>query len=276
MFGCLMYRIEPDWGSGNTDQKPFYGDGPYFIILSRIILLIGIELCYILRYVQRTGRETHPWSMRQMGIYQKFDFSKKSSNWIFLQPSSQAKKLAMHRPHVQASHPLEAHIEILSSTLDAWRWYLNGLDHTTRSLVCTKTTLKQGEKVLMLSYSLQSQIARLTGSTNQAPESIDFEIAFGNLQRLQYVQDCLQDSLTVLRVNIEVLNGLQTLEKSSSFQEYYVKDKAHRAISTKLQMCLSCFRYHQNMAEDSLSRTRRVSLLVRRISVSPRLLLSDL
>ena len=136
MFGCYFYRIEPDWGFRDASQEPFYGEQRRFGPVFQGVWLMCAELCYILRYVQKTGRDTHPWSVRQTGVYQKYDFNEKSSNWIFLQPSSQAKRLATPKPDVPTENPLDTHVLILSSTVDAWRWYLKELDQKIRSLVC--------------------------------------------------------------------------------------------------------------------------------------------
>lgn len=131
-----MYRIEPDWGFSDVIQENFYGEQRGGSPIFQGVWLMGAELCYNLRYVQKSGRETHPWSVRQMGVYQKFDFNESSSTWIFLQPTCQVKRLAIAMPNQRTRHPLDTHISILSSTTEAWRWYLKELDQTIRSLVC--------------------------------------------------------------------------------------------------------------------------------------------
>ena len=46
------------------------------------------EFCYNFKYVAQNGRpDRNPWSIRQVGIYEKFNVETGQSVWIVLQPS---------------------------------------------------------------------------------------------------------------------------------------------------------------------------------------------
>lgn len=48
-------------------------------------------MCYNIRYVELNGRNNgDPWSLRQIGVYEKINLETQSSYWILLQPSSAA------------------------------------------------------------------------------------------------------------------------------------------------------------------------------------------
>ena len=47
------------------------------------------EICYNIQYVEKHGRSSgYPWSLRQVGVYQKHDLNSHRSRWILLHPSS--------------------------------------------------------------------------------------------------------------------------------------------------------------------------------------------
>jgi len=93
------------------------------------------EMFYNLRYVEETGRNTHPWSIRRMGVYQKFSAQTNSSVWILIQPTLAAKRLArISTESTYIFHP-SMHVTLISSTLRKWRGYLRDLDRNIRDKV---------------------------------------------------------------------------------------------------------------------------------------------
>ena len=47
------------------------------------------EICYNVRYIDRNGRKDEdPWSLRQIGVYERYNVEKQSSVWFLLQPSA--------------------------------------------------------------------------------------------------------------------------------------------------------------------------------------------
>ena len=51
------------------------------------------EFCYNVKYVARNGRPgRNPWSIRQVGIYERLNVKTGQSVWIVIQPSDQVRK----------------------------------------------------------------------------------------------------------------------------------------------------------------------------------------
>ena len=121
----------------------------------------------------------------------------------------------------------------------------------------------QGSRTLMLNSWLQSQCARFSSSSSRSQEVIDFGVAFSTVQRLQHIQETLQDAVTILRTNTEISNGLKALEESLSARGFRPNRRNPRVMLDKLQICVSRFRQHQSMAEDTMGRAKAISLLVR-------------
>jgi hypothetical protein len=85
---------------------------------------------YTFRYAEYVGRREGPWVIRQMGVYQKFDFRKKTSLCILVNavPSSAAysrvlESCSNHQQQMQSS-PLWLHSVIHASYFMRWREYI--------------------------------------------------------------------------------------------------------------------------------------------------------
>ena len=76
----------------NPRQPYLYGISvPSQLSYSRLIPIS--ELCYIVQYVDKNGRDRgDPWSLRQTGVYEQVDIETGKSVWIILQPSSSARQ----------------------------------------------------------------------------------------------------------------------------------------------------------------------------------------
>ena len=83
---------------------------------------------YNIRYVDKTGRDTHPWSTRTVGIYQKYNFQTKSNTWTVIQPSIAIKRLIVSSTESHSLSPLSLHTTLLNSTLVQWPAYLKHLN----------------------------------------------------------------------------------------------------------------------------------------------------
>lgn len=103
-----------------------------------------VEICYNIKYVEKNERlENDPWSVRQTCVYQKFEYSKKSSTWILVQPSE---KVQSRLPEVfkarttedienSVHNPLDVHLVFLSAAAENWRWYYNSLEEKLADMV---------------------------------------------------------------------------------------------------------------------------------------------
>src|SRR5438045_1558114 len=85
-----------------------------------LTILIALEFCYSIRYMEKNGRETgDPWSLRQSGVYQKVDAQTGNSTWILLQPAESIrqrlrKSLEELGEHTRDRDRFRYHILILS------------------------------------------------------------------------------------------------------------------------------------------------------------------
>lgn len=103
-----------------------------------------VEICYNIKYVERNYRlPDEPWSVRQTCIYQKFEYSKKSSTWILVQPSEQVQSRIREVFRSRTTedigdsvhNPLDMHLVFLSAAAENWRWYYNSLEEKLVEMV---------------------------------------------------------------------------------------------------------------------------------------------
>jgi hypothetical protein len=113
--------------------------------------LTEVEFCYTIRYVVRNGRSTGPvWSVRRTAVYQQYQFQKRLSKWILLQPSVDSQR---RFSEVQAQgrgkkheHPMRYHVVFLFSTAVLWRDYIMHLRRDLEELVmCLPQSLVAGK-----------------------------------------------------------------------------------------------------------------------------------
>jgi hypothetical protein len=94
-----------------------------------------VEVCYSLMYVEKSGRDTHPWSMRRMGVYQRYSLDSGVSVWILLQPTPRSKQIiAPMKP--KSGLLLLKHVLLCSSKTRNWRYYLKELQKKVWEMVC--------------------------------------------------------------------------------------------------------------------------------------------
>lgn len=98
------------------------------------LIFTRLEICYNLPYMAQNGRDRgDPWSLRQVGVYQRFCFEHRRSIWIFLQLSQQTrawliKMLDRDGASRAEEHSMVFHLVILSITSRGWNDYLEHLD----------------------------------------------------------------------------------------------------------------------------------------------------
>lgn len=110
------------------------------------------EFCFNLHSYEKNGGKTgNPWSLRQMGIYQKFDLYSQKHVWILLQPFSLAqrtltrilKRCALHGSTSRNLHPMSLHARFMDTAALNWSAYLGDLRNDINMLV----SLSSREKV---------------------------------------------------------------------------------------------------------------------------------
>lgn len=115
-----------------------------------------VEICYNIKYVEKNNRlPDNPWSIRKTGIYQKFEYLKKSSTWILVQPSEQVQRRvrevfkARTAENIENSvhNPLDIHLVFLSAAAENWRWYYNSLEEALVDRV--RIMLRRPDRLLL-------------------------------------------------------------------------------------------------------------------------------
>jgi hypothetical protein len=101
------------------------------------------ELCYNLRFVQHNGRtEGDPWSLRQIGVYQKYEGTTRRSVWIFIS-ASDVPQQAIEAVRQSNAFDLEPrlsgivafHAALLETAALEWHTYLESLNAQIELLV---------------------------------------------------------------------------------------------------------------------------------------------
>ena len=89
-------------------------------------------VAYALGYIAKTGRSSHPWAERKMGVYH--EFSNHGELWVILQPT----KAALDLPSSYLSlrkHRMSPHCLLFSSSFPASTAHLQYLENQIRTKV---------------------------------------------------------------------------------------------------------------------------------------------
>jgi hypothetical protein len=100
-----------------------------------------LELGYYIKYVAPHGRTfpKDPFSVRETGVYHKFDSASQESTWIFMQASDSFKD-RLRRTYERSNDTVPMnqflmHASIFYSVSEHWRDYLVYLEDTFSKLV---------------------------------------------------------------------------------------------------------------------------------------------
>jgi len=93
------------------------------------------DICYNFRYVEQNGRTTgNPWSLRQIGVYEKYDSLKDVSIWILISASETAREalddIKLTNQPVDSRCLTETnmfHAVLIAAVSREWRKYLEHL-----------------------------------------------------------------------------------------------------------------------------------------------------
>lgn len=104
---------------------------------------IQTEFCYNIKYITRNNRtQGDPWSLRQTGIYEKYDVDTGRSTWIVLSPSDRAYRL-LQRSHTMTQPDsrdsgipvMSLHAALLNASAHEWGQYLEDIRNEIQRLV---------------------------------------------------------------------------------------------------------------------------------------------
>ena len=107
------------------------------------VLNLSGEICYNIKYVNRNGRpKGDPWSLRQIGVYEKHNLKTGQSLWIVIQPSERACRrfkeglVARSALHGSECAVMLVHAALLIGASRDWGEYLEELNEEIQGMVC--------------------------------------------------------------------------------------------------------------------------------------------
>ncbi|CZR64137.1 uncharacterized protein PAC_14034 [Phialocephala subalpina] len=179
-----------------------------------------IECAYGLRYVELNnhGNQKEPWSVRQTGIYHKFEGS--TEIWVFISPSPLIESKAVEHIDqikekcIKGVNPFELHLKLIIASLSNFRWYIKSL---------VERAAEQSIRVVAAQVG-QGKLSSL----------IDFEINFEDRQLLKVVEDLALDLITIFDSTTDTINAIIWE------YEYICDESGHRSdnIMSGLRDCL--------------------------------------
>ena len=93
-------------------------------------------MCYNMNYVEKNEHKRGgPWSLRELGVYHKFDLETRRSRWIFIQTRQAANGILEHLQNNSGLNPLYLHVLLLRSMSMHWPEYIDYLDSKIEPLV---------------------------------------------------------------------------------------------------------------------------------------------
>ncbi|KAE8413047.1 hypothetical protein BDV36DRAFT_300314 [Aspergillus pseudocaelatus] len=111
----------------------------------------SIEVAYIFKYAFQKSNNDKPdsWTVRQTGVYQKYDIAMNHSTWIFLNPTKdclfQQRLMEILMSPLQCSqlmsHPLLIHNLLFATFFPTWREYIGS--HEATVLTVSNTTVTE-------------------------------------------------------------------------------------------------------------------------------------
>ncbi|OCL06941.1 hypothetical protein AOQ84DRAFT_342611 [Glonium stellatum] len=168
------------------------------------------QLCYSLKSVESSkGQVEWPWSIRQMAIYHSFDFESGRTVWIVIKGNrlmrnrvkqttgANKRSRLFDTPSHALSAALETHLVYSDWSAENWRWYIN---------------------------FLEEQLQTSTRHTLQTTHNFQFS----DLQNTQHIEEKVNETLLILRMNTKILKELKeyysSLLGSQHSSEYLNED----------------------------------------------------
>jgi len=144
-FNSFFTNVTPQSslnGQGfGASQNSSYGTFVLVFRTSSILRKTFEEIGYNIKYVAPHGRTfpKDPFSVREVGVYQKYSAETQECQWIFLQASDQLKD-RLKRTFERSSHTIplnqiQMHALIIGSVSEEWRDYLVYLEESFSKLV---------------------------------------------------------------------------------------------------------------------------------------------
>ncbi|RPB05736.1 hypothetical protein L873DRAFT_1661523 [Choiromyces venosus 120613-1] len=161
------------------------------------------EICIRMVHVEKHGRfdpdtpNDDPWSVRQIGCYQRFDYEDSSSVCIHIRPPKDVKSrllgaLGKGRFSKGSEHlsPMSLHLAFVTTAMQNWQAYVEYLE---------SELIKYRECVLLTDEDWKA-----------SREDGDIRAGYSDFRKLQrYFRDKLLNTLSIFDLNMDVIQGLQ-------------------------------------------------------------------
>lgn len=227
-----------------------------------------IRHCYNLMSVEPSdGQRDWPWSVRQTAIYHSFDVIAGRASWIIVKANQEIQRrvekasedfgeseITRFQKNSRAfASSLYTHLIYINWAGEEWRWYIDFLEDETQKTT-RKTLSAEVESTTVVEaspYSIQEKTppqfaepttppcspprsppcSLLSSSTRVAvPPARKRDFSFGDLQRIQFLEEKANETILVIDLNLSVLGDLkqfyQSLVESEEFPEELSKDCA--------------------------------------------------
>ncbi|KAF3911497.1 hypothetical protein ABW20_dc0107160 [Dactylellina cionopaga] len=216
------------------------------------------ECCYLLKYVELHDRPTEkdrPWAIRQVGVYQRYDFTTKRSICVLVRPPQRLMKLASETLDPWSSNVelkeefcmdwTQIHILCLSAIKDQWRDHINSLDDKVVAMAAKLCFTKFNNKGVPFQNHQQS-------------------VVFSNLQDLEEVNEELLRLKHVLGLNISALETMKAhLNHMESQKESSTASGSPKLFHNVIDATTTELRFHKKSVKSVYERSARVLSMVR-------------
>ncbi|MCJ1271177.1 hypothetical protein MMC22_011076 [Lobaria immixta] len=205
------------------------------------------EIGYTVKYVERHGRTfpTDPFSIRETGIYHKWDSSTVEHNWIIFQASKTTKagveRLCAQLPELRH---FQVHAAILLAASEQWRYYTNYLE-------------KGFSKLIDRSFFT---------TVNGPIKDGDLNVDFSDIKNLQILTDKLHQISHLLILNMNVGAQVQSFVKRVKsawlpldFSVIWLFDEC----DAKIEEFLFSHRNHKGRIDSMIARSKGIFGLIR-------------
>ncbi|KAF2827276.1 hypothetical protein CC86DRAFT_405410 [Ophiobolus disseminans] len=211
-------------------------------------LSCSYEITYNVKYVARHGRASQhdPFSIRQTGVYHKFQASSEPNIWLLLHPPENlSRRFAQACTHPQASEPVAQaryHALVFHCLSDNWREYVNYLEETFT------TSMDRG------CFSNLSEPSEVGEGMN--------DVSFGDIRQLQIMTDKLEKLKHLLELNSSTCERLQTLFDRIAFGSATGTDQSVREGDDNIKNCIFELDRHASRLKTLLKRAGGIKSMV--------------
>ncbi|KAH8590049.1 hypothetical protein B0O99DRAFT_691894 [Bisporella sp. PMI_857] len=216
-----------------------------------IALKRGYELGYSIKYVEKHGRKLgDPYSLRETGVYQKWDPTSEKGDWIFMQPSGSMKSLLETMfpctTSRDSAYLFRLHVAILMKASSNWRFYINYLEDVFSKIVD------------------RGFYTNIRGPSHDG----DIDADFSDIRKLQILTDKLRRLSHVLHMNTELALAFQDFARRLRDAWGTISDSEiviFEEFDSGIEQFLFQHRTHKSRIDSILERAAGISSLVRTI-----------